>query len=141
MPVIDCWFHEIFYTERTVVARRSTVDGVSFVGGELRGSAAVANGRIETYIIQFDPGPSATQHQATTTHVSSTHKLLRKQEICAKNVDQRIDIFAARNAPEQHNLRTRGQPAGQAMCISTKRFPVSSVVGIDGNCRHFHKVL
>src|SRR4051812_26749204 len=58
-------------------------------------------------ILQLLTGCGLTQKQSAAAHVAASDELFGKDEAFAEDLEQRLDVFLRRNAPEQYDRLAR----------------------------------
>jgi len=101
----------------------------------------VANRSGKRDIRQFQASHDAAEHQAAATHVATSDEMHREHQPVAKNGQQQIDVFARRNAPEQHDLAVGPDGVQQRPRAAFQRPPVDVVGQIDRRGRKGQKRL
>ena len=108
------WGPRAAFSTKPFVARRT----VLLVGNGLRqrfadqrlqfGRFAAAPGRFEHGNIgQLLPGLNTPEHKPTTAHVSAADELSRKDQLSAKNIQQRVYVFWGCDAAQEDDLAVR----------------------------------
>jgi len=82
------------------------------------------------HVWQFDIRGGVPQQQPASAHIAAAHKVCRKQQTRAKDLEQRIDILRRRDAAEEHDLAV-ADFTPQRLRALLERSPIRAVLGID----------
>jgi len=85
--------------------------------------------------------PARTQQQPSAAHVTASHELRGEQELPSEHLRQHIDVFAGRDAAQQHDFVLRPQPAGEHDRVANQRPRVSRFLAIDRHAAHLEQVI
>lgn len=85
---------------------------------------------LDAAVAQLTVFPNVPQHQTAAAHVAAAGEVRREQQR-HQNPEERLDVLAARDASQQHELRSGGYGAGQPSRVLLERPAIARLSGID----------
>ena len=80
---------------------------------------------------QLDAGVHRAQHQAAAAHVAAAHEVGGKQQALAERLLERLHVFGAGHAAQQHELALGPRGLGEEARVPGDRSAITALAGVD----------